>query len=53
VVLGQRSCFNSGQGNQGGTNPGVVGIVFGAEFSGGPSAQCVSSGTTSGGRSTN
>jgi hypothetical protein len=54
-VLGQVSCFNSGQGNQGGTNPGLVGVSCTVPAGGafGSSPSCVSSGTTTGGFSTN
>jgi hypothetical protein len=50
VTLGQRSCFNNGQSNQGGNDPAAVGIFCNASLA---ASGCVGSGTTSGGFSTN
>ncbi len=54
VALGSYSCFNNGQSNQGGTDPNQQGIsCTGTGGSTGTSTQCVSSGTSTGGFSTN
>jgi len=55
ITLGNVSCFNNGQGNQGGNDPGIVGVSCTVPAGGtyGSSSSCVSSGTASGGFSTN
>ena len=54
VLLGSMSCFNSGQGNQGGTDPQKVGASCWISVAGTyESNQCIGSGTYSGGYSTN
>jgi hypothetical protein len=55
VTLGGYSCFNSGQGSQGGTSPASTGTVCTvyAGAANGYSSTCVGSGTSTGGFSTN
>jgi hypothetical protein len=55
VSLGLKSCFNSGQGNQGGNEPAPVGVscTVPAGSPSGSSPNCISSNTSSGGFSTN
>jgi hypothetical protein len=56
IELGQMSCFSNGQSNSGGIWKGASGISCTGTYPsnyGGQSTQCVSSGTASGGFSTN